>query len=187
MLGFVVLLRDVAVHEWTVVLCEARVAGVLIGHALNVASEVSLCKESVVRDSVVEGSGFEVVQVGEVGCLTVTEEERLVRVAIIHTVEVFTLEEADQVVLNNWVLSDGCVVGTGGFEADSVTEREDILELVVLESVLVHVHHAVLVTEAGLSDNGDRLGGGVDATGKEVLLNHLISVNVSENSNLLVR
>jgi hypothetical protein len=140
-----------------------------------------------VRDSVVEGSRFEVVQVREVGCLTVTEEERLVRVAVIHTVEFFALEETDQVVLNNWVLSDGCVVGTGGFEADSVTEREDILELVVLESVLVHVHQAFLVTKAGLSDNGDRLGGGVDATGEEVLLNNLVSVNVSENSNLLVR
>ena len=135
----------------------------------------------------VEGSGFEVVQVREVGCLTVTEEERLVRVAVIHTVEFFALEEADQVVLNNWVLCDGCVVGTGGFEADSVTEREDILVLVVLESVLVHVHHAVFVTKARLSDNGDRLGGGVNATGEEILLNNFVSVNVSEDSNLLVR
>lgn len=78
-------------------------------------------------------------------------------------------------------------MGTGGFKADSVTEREDILELVVLESVFVHVHQAFLVTKAGLSDNGDRLGGGVDATGEEILLNNLVSVNVSENSNLLVR
>lgn len=139
------------------------------------------------RDSVVESSGFEVVQVGEVGCLAITEEERLVRVAVVHTVEVFTLQETDQVVLNNRVLSDSSVVGAGGFEADSVTEREDILELVVLESVFVDVHHAVLVTEAGLSDHGDGLGGRVDASSEEILLNQLVSVNVSEDSNLLIR
>jgi len=55
-------------------------------------------------------------------------------------------------VLHDWVLLDGSRVGTGGLSADAVTDREDILELVVLKGVAVNIDLTISVADTGVKE-----------------------------------
>lgn len=55
----------------------------------------------------------------------------------------------------------------------------------MLESVFVDINSTLGVSETGVSEELSRLGGRVDASGGESLLDDLVSVNVLHDSNLL--
>lgn len=88
----------------------------------------------------------------EANHVRVRKEEGHVGVAIIDTVEGLTLHELSKVVLDDGALGHGGVLSTGGLAGDAVTEGEHVLELLVLESVGVHVDESSGVSEASLGE-----------------------------------
>jgi hypothetical protein len=134
---------------------------------------------------VILGSGLEVVLVLEAGGVSVSEEEGHEGVTIIDTVDLVALEELEDVVLNDGVLGGSGTLGTGGLETDGITESENVVVLLVLESVLVNIEKTLAVCEVGILDPLVGLGGRVDVGLVEVLLNNLTRVDILESSDLL--
>jgi hypothetical protein len=183
-LQLIVLLAPVVVW-WTLVLVERRVGLVSLARLIQHLREVVAGEDTVVWVLMVRCSWLEVVSVRELGRVRVSQPQVLLRETVVNTVAVLAVQEAEHVVLDHWVLGNSGVVGTGGLETDSVTEGEHVLELVVLQGVLVDVHHAVGITETGLSNDWGWLGGWVDAASEEVLLNDLTRVNILHHGDLL--
>jgi len=136
-------------------------------------------------DGVVRCCWLEIVLVNEVSCVGATQPQLLLGVTVIDTVELLSLHEANHIVLHNWVLGHGGIMGTCGVETNCVTHGEHILELVVLKGVFVDVHHAVGITKTTLSNDWLWLGCWVNASSEEVLLNHLTTVDILHHSDLL--
>ena len=124
-------------------------------------------------------------QVLEAACVAVTEKEGHESGAIIDSVAVFSLKVVEHVVFDNWALVHGTFLGTGGFEANSVTKSKDIFVLLVLKSVFVNINETCCVGKSSLSKELVGLGWGVDASGVEGLLNDFLSVDILEHGNLL--
>jgi hypothetical protein len=152
----------------------------------NLSGEVHVGENAVVRHHVVSGGSLEVMQVGEGSAVRVTEVHGEVRVSIVNGVTISTMEVFKSVMLDYWRLGHCSGVSTGSVTADAITESKDVLVMVVLHGVLVDVNSSSGVTKFG--DIGEDLmgvGGRVDHGGKERLLDNFISIDVSENGNLL--
>ena len=192
---------DVAGLEVVVVL-EGHIAGVpvvvrrtvgflerseLLAHGhltLHHSAEIPSGEDAVMGDQVVHGVGLVVVQVLEVGGVRVAQEEWHEGVTIIHSVELLAFHELLQVVLDHRGLCDGSRLSTGGLNTDAITESEDVLEALVLESVRVHIDDAIAVGDLGSEQLVVGLAGRVDHSGEEVLLDDLTVVDIAEGGDL---
>jgi len=140
-LQFVVLCWVVAVG-WSVVFLEAGIFLSLSELTLDHAIEVLLGKDTVLGNPVVHSCGLVVVQVLEVRSVGVAEEEWHESVSVVDSVNFLTLQEAKNVVLNDWVLCHGCRVSSGRVKTNCITEGKDVVVSLVLKSVLVHIDTA---------------------------------------------
>jgi hypothetical protein len=114
-----------------------------------------------------------------------TSPQGEVSVAVVHSVAIFALQEAQNVVLDNWVLGNCCVLCAGRIASNAIAESKDVLVFLVLKSVPVHINKPVLIAETRFSNNGLWLAWWVNASGLERSFNNFSIVNVAENSNLL--
>ncbi len=165
-------------------LCEACV---LRTHALLVRHhvvEVQVGEDTVVRHRVVRGGRLVVVQVRETGAVGSAQVERHVLVSVVDGVALLALEELEDVVLHDGVLLDSTGVGAGGLARDAVTDGEDILVLVVLESVAVNVDHTSGVADTRIEQELVLTGRWVDVCADEVSFDGLTGVNVLEDGDL---
>jgi hypothetical protein len=87
---------------------------------------------------------LEVIQVLEAGGIRVTEEEWQECISVINSVKLFAFKELLQVMLNNWCLMDCSGLCPGSVDTNAITESEDVLEALVLESVGVHVNDSLV-------------------------------------------
>lgn len=134
----------------------------------------------------VSGGSLEVMQMGEGSAVRVTEVHGEVRVSVVDGVTVSTVEVFESVVLDDWGLGHGGGVSTGSVSTDAITESKDVLVVVVLHGVLVDINSTSGVTKVGdIGEDFVGVGGRVDHGGKERLLNNFVSIDVSENGNLL--
>lgn len=180
-----IILGNVVPVWWAVVLLEVGVGLILLLGVPGRVGKVKAGENTVVWHGVVDCCWLEVVHVGERGGEGMSEPQLLSGVTFVDTVDLLVCQESKHVVLHNWVLGNSSVESTGCVEADSVTKSEDIFVLVVLQSVFVNIQHSVGVSKTSLSNKRSWLGGWVEATGVEVLLNNFVGVNVSHDSNLL--
>jgi hypothetical protein len=60
------------------------------------------------------------------------QKEGHVGVSIIDTVALLTIKEADQVVLDYWVLGNSSSVSTGSFKSNCITECKNVVVLLML-------------------------------------------------------
>jgi len=122
--------------------------GVLLASALLTfehALEMDSREDTVMRDNVVLWRRLEIVQVFELGRVALSEQKWHVNISIIDSVHFLAIKEAEDVVLDDRVLGLGCCHRPGGWEADSVTKRENVLKLLVLKCVFVDIDHAFVV------------------------------------------
>lgn len=170
---------------WPVVLVLAAVSniGALSGseHPVNVDSG----EDAVVGDSVVLGCRLESVQVREAGSISLTQDEGHEGVTVVDAIDVFALQELEDVVLHDGVLVNSGSLSAGSLETNCVAKGEDIVEAVVLEGVLVNIDESIVVCEAGILDPLVGLGWRVDVSTVEIFFNNLTGVDISEVGNLL--
>jgi len=164
-------------------------ASVLSSHALLVGHhvvEVDVGEDTVVGNGVVSRCGLVIVKMGETGGISESKIERHVLVSVVDGIGVLTLKVLEKVVLHDGVLADSTGVGTGGVAGDAITDGEDVLVLVVLESVLVDIDHTLRIANTGIEEELVLLGGRVNVGANEILLDGLARVDVLENSDLLI-
>ena len=106
MLELVVLSRVFEVGRTLILSVRSRVS-CLFHFGLSESAKVPLREDSPVWHDMVSWRAFEVVQMREASCLVLTEVHRNERVTIIHSIELLTFQETDDVVFNDWVLSQG--------------------------------------------------------------------------------
>ena len=162
-------------------------AGVLLAHSLLIKQhvvEVEVGEDAVVGNAVVRVGRLEVVQVRETSTVRSTEIGRHVLVTIVDSVALLTLEELENVILNDRVLADGTSVGSGGLARDAVTNGEDILKAVMLESVAVNIDHTLAVAHTRGKEELVLTARWVDIGANEVLFDRFASVHVLEDCNL---
>lgn len=179
-------LGGVVVVRWSLSLSEA---GVLLTHLLLVGHhvvEIEVGEDAVVGDAIIGGCGLEVVQMGETGAVMVTQVMGHVLVTIVDGVAVLAIKETENVLLHDRVLMDSASVCTTGLSADTITESEDILITVVLESVAVDINHTLSVTNSRVKQELVLFARWVDGGANVVFLVDLTRVDVLENSNLAV-
>lgn len=170
---------------WAVVLVETGVGVVHTLLTVHHPVEVDSGEDTVVGDHVVLGCGLKVVLVLEAGGVSVSEEERHESVTIIHTIDLVTLKVLEHVVLDDGVLGGSGTLGTGGLETNGITETEDVVVLLVLESVLVDIDEAFTVCKIGILNPLVGLGRRVDVSLVEVFLDNLTRVDILESGDLL--
>lgn len=170
----------------TVSLVERAVLHTSTGLSIEQATVVEVGEHAVVGNHMVERCWLVIVQVSEFSGTAGAEEEWQLGVAVVDAVNFLSVQELEQVVLNNWVLTHGTDLGSRGLSSNAVTEGEDVLEARVLEGVLVDVNHALSVSETGVSEPLEWLTGWVDAGTEEWLLDGLASLDVAEGGNLLL-
>jgi hypothetical protein len=132
----------------TVSLLERGVCQALGKVGFHLSSEVPLGEQTVGWNPMVVGGWFVVPGVLEASGVRVREVEWHVRISIVHSVALFSFHELLHVVLNDWALSVGGVLGSSGLSLDAISESEDVLESRVLKSVWVHVNHAGVVSDS---------------------------------------
>lgn len=115
---------------------------------LHNSAEVPSSKDAVVGNPVVHGSRLVVVVVLEVWCIRVSEPERHESVSIINSIQVLTLHELLNVVLDDWNLMDDGSLGSGGVNADAITKSKNVLESLVLESIWVNINNTFGVSNS---------------------------------------
>ena len=74
----------------------------------------------------------------------VADQEWHVGVTVVYCTELSSVEVCLQVVLHDWSLYVSSVLGTGGLTIDAISECEDVIESLVLESVWAHINHTIL-------------------------------------------
>lgn len=179
-------LGGVVVVRGSLTLCEA---GVLLTHLLLVGHhvvEVEVGEDAVVRDAIVGGCGLEVVKMGETSAVMVTQVVRHVLVTIVDGVAVLSIKETENVLLNDRVLLDSASVCATGLSANAITESEDILITVVLESVAVNINHTLGVTNSRVKQELVLFARWVDGGANVVFLDDLTRVDVLEDGNLAI-
>jgi hypothetical protein len=182
----IIIVSRVVEVRGSVVLLTIRVSFGLLGRRTDLLSEVVLGENTVVGDHVVSRCGLEVVQVRESSAVRVTEVHGHVRVSIVDSIAVSSLEVVQDVVLHNGGLSHSGSVGTGSLSTDAISEGEDVLVVLVLESVFVDINTTVVVAHVRdvrkeLVGSGRRVNHGRE----ERFLDDFVSVNVSEDSDFL--
>ena len=133
---------------WSMSLLEGSVVDALSKVGLHLSSEVPLGEETIGWNPVVVLSWFVVPEVLEASGVGVREVEWHIRVAIIDSIALLSFHELLDVVLHNWALGVGSVLGSGGFSLDAVSESEDVLESRVLKGVWVHINEARVVGDS---------------------------------------
>lgn len=146
----VVLCWVVAVR-WSVVFLEAGVFLSLGKLALDHAIEVLLGKDTVLRNPVVHSCWLVVVQMLEVRSVWVAKKEWHESISVVDSVNFLTLQEAKNVVLNDWVLCHGGWVSSGCIEANCITKSKDVVVGLVLQCVLVHINTTWLVSKTSVN------------------------------------
>ena len=170
---------------WTMGLLERSVVHSLRKVSFHLSSEVPLREKPVRWNPVVVLCWLVVPQVLEASSVGVRQVEWHVRESIIDSVALRARQELLDIVLDNWALSVGCVLGSSCLSLDAVSEGEDVLESGVLQSVWVHVHQPTVVGDAAVQQGLVWHRRWVDAGGEEWLLHDASIVNVLEGSNLL--
>lgn len=110
--------------------------------------EVDVAEHSVVGHVVVSGGGFEVVVVGEGGGVRVAQVKRHELVPVVDSVQFFSVEELLDVLLHNRVLSNCTLLSSSSVETNNITESEDVLEFLVLESVFIDIDSSVSLSDS---------------------------------------
>ena len=77
-----------------------------------------------------------------------TEDERHECVAVIDSVQIFTLHKLLNVVLNDWSLVDSGCLRPSCIDSNAVSEGENVLKSLVLKGVRVNVDYALMVGNA---------------------------------------
>jgi hypothetical protein len=109
-----------------------------------------------------------------------------VGVSVVDAGAVFALEELNQVILDDRDLAHGSVLRASRFTSDAITKCENVLVLVVLESVSVDINATGSVTQSCFAEPLVGRALRVNVGLGKVLLDHLACINVSENGDLLV-
>ena len=73
----------------------------------------------------------------------VTEQEWHVGVTVVDGAELSAIKECLQVVLHDWCLHMSSMLSTGSLTIDAISEGEDVVESLVLESVGTHIDHTI--------------------------------------------
>lgn len=131
------------------------------------------------------GSWLEVPGVLEAVSIRVAEIEWHVRVSIVDTVQLLTIHELLNVVLDNWVLGMSSMLSSSGISLNAVTKSKDILESSVLESVWVDIDEASVVGNSSFNEFGVWNRWWVDIQMSEWVLHSLTAVDVLESCNFL--
>jgi hypothetical protein len=129
-------------------LLEWRVSWALLQVSLHLPQEVPLSEQTILRNPMVLRCWFVIPQVLEAWGVGVGHVEGEVWESIIYSVQLLPFKEVLQIVLHYWVLSMGCVLSPGCVSTNTVSECEDIFELVVLQSVWIHIHQSTLVSKS---------------------------------------
>jgi len=149
---------SVLIVRRTVVLFGASVRlTLLLRPALVYLAEVHAGHHTVCGPGVISRCRLEVVEMGEASCGALSGEEGHPGVAVPERVGLFAVEETQHVVLHDGVLADTGGHSARGFAGDAVANGEDVLELLVLERVLVHVHEAIVVSHPSVNQELVRL------------------------------
>lgn len=69
-------------------------------------------------------------------------------VAVIDSIQFLAFHELLDVVLDDWALVDGSSLSSGGVYSNAISEGEDVLESLVLESVWVNINDSLTVCDA---------------------------------------
>ena len=133
---------------WTVSLLERCVSLSLGKVRTHLVTEVPLGEQTVGWNPMVVGGWFVVPQVLEASGVRVRQVEWHVRVSIIDSIALFSFHELLHVVLHNWALSMGGVLGSSSLSLDAISESEDVLESRVLKSVWVHVNESGVISDS---------------------------------------
>lgn len=136
----------------------------------HLVSEVPLGEEAIGWNPVVVLCWLVAPSMLEAGSMRVREVEWHVGVSIIDSIAFFTLEELLDVMLDNWALSVGGMLGSCDLSLDGISEGEDVLESGVLKSVWVHVNQSTVVSDSTIQQSLVWHGSWVDASGHEWLL-----------------
>lgn len=105
-------------------------------------------KDSVVGSLVVVAGWLEVVQVRERGRVVGSQVLNLVRFSVVDVVGLLSVHVLHNVVLHNWGLGHGSILGSGGVDISGITESEDTLMSAVLQGVWVDVNQSTLVSKS---------------------------------------
>lgn len=74
--------------------------------------------------------------------------KRHVLVSVVHGVQLLSIQELLHVVLDDWVLGNRSLLGSGCIEANHVSESENVFEFLALESVLVNIDRSISVSNS---------------------------------------
>ena len=166
-------------------LLEGGVVDTLGKVGLHLSSKVPLGEQAIGWDPMVVLCWLIAPGVLEASGVGVREVEWHISESIVDGVALFTLEELLHVVLDNWALSVGGVLGSSDLSLDAVTEGEDVLESGVLKSVWVHIYKSRVVSDSTIQKGLVWNRSWVDASGHEWLLHDASIINVLEGSDLL--
>ena len=128
---------------WTVGLLETREFLGLIHVTLDRVIEVLLRELTIVGHPVVERSRLVIPQVLEAAHVRVAEHEWHVGIPVVNSTQLLALKECLHVILHNWALGVGSVLSSSGLPIYAVTERENVVESLVLQGVGAHINHAI--------------------------------------------
>lgn len=123
----------------SVSLLERGVLDTLVQISLHLVAEVPLGEQTVGWYPMVVLCGLIVPQVLEAGGMRVRKVEWHVCESIVDRIALFSLEELLQIVLHDWALSVGGMLGSCDLSLDAISKGENVLKSLVLESVWVHI------------------------------------------------
>lgn len=121
----------------------------------------------------------------EAGHVRVAEIEWQVSISIIDSAELFTLKVRSKIVLNNRSLMLGSDLGPGSLTVNAVTEGENVIVSLVLESVWANIDHSVGSGDTGVDELLVGKGCWVDVHVGEGVISDSASINMLESSDLL--
>jgi hypothetical protein len=97
--------------------------------------EVVLREDSVMGDGVVVPGWDVIVKMGEVGSILHSKDEWEITIAIIDTIQLFTLQKLFHVVFDDWGLVESSVLVSGSLNVSAVTEGKNVGEFCVEECI----------------------------------------------------
>lgn len=118
---------------------------------------VEVRQGSCVRSEVISLGWLEIMSMGEGGHLTSSKVQNLLRESIPNSIWLLSVNESKHVILDNWALRLDSALSSGQISSNAVTKGEDVLILLVLQSVLVHIDHAGRVSDASIHQELVRL------------------------------
>jgi hypothetical protein len=112
---------------------------------LEHSTKVPSREDTVVRDGVIKCGWLIVMVMLEAGSIRMTEDEWHEGISIIDSIELLAFKELSQIVLKDGSLAGSSGLGSGSVNTDAITESENVLESLVLESVWVHINNTLTV------------------------------------------